>query len=593
MLKSINSLMTWIITIFIVIITTIIASFSIYNTLNSHQAFSNILRERMVEDNKNIIKYETQTAMSIIEYYYNKEMKGEITREEAMLKAADSIRTIRYGNSGYFFIYDINGNTVAFLGKDLENKNKLHNINSNGNHYIKNLIESTKNKPYGDFTTVKINKPYGDGEQDKIVYTRLFTPYNWIVGTGLYSSDMEEDILPVIQQNEMYGNRISMFILFLSILLCVFSYFAINKFYYIINKPLNHITDRMTRISTGDLNTTKDDEFSDKIFSDSLNEFARLNKASNIIAKNLTSILGFTSNSINKIINISKKLNLISNSNSEYLKSINKTINDSYEKYEYELDSITILHKMVEKDKAYLSETKDNVSDTHNGLRTHSEAINSIKDMIHKMNMNLLSNKAKNKNTINAIKEIISSYDRIDSTINLSNTIISQINNYLTDIKKTMDPNNTSIKDINNLIDLNIKNQETVNNIHSIIFNSKNGYDTIINSIYSEVGNLDSSIDYISKIDDSLNDGLDKVSNTCKDLNASINNINHIICDLDINYVALDEINTKFKNINKEIQLVINYSNDMNSNMDQLSDYINQLNSIIEKINTELKNIEK
>lgn len=593
MLKSINSLMTWIITIFIVIITTIIASFSIYNTLNSHQVFSNILRERMVEDNKNIIKYETQTAMSIIEYYYSKEMKGEITREEAMSKAADSIRTIRYGNSGYFFIYDINGNTVAFLGKDLENKNKSHNINSNGNHYIKNLIENTKNKPYGDFTTVKINKPYGDGEQDKIVYSRLFTPYNWIVGTGLYSDDMEEDILPVIQQNEMYGNRISMFILFLSILLCVFSYFAINKFYSIINKPLNHITDRMTRISTGDLNTTKDDEFSDKIFSDSLNEFARLNKASNIIAKNLTSILGFTSNSINKIINISKKLNLISNSNSEYLKSINKTINDSYEKYEYELDSIDILHKMVEKDKAYLTETKDNISDIHKGLNTHSKIINIIKDMIHNMNMNILSNKAKNKNTINAIKEIISSYDRMDSTINLSNNIVSQINNYLTDIKKTMDPNNTSIKDINNLIDLNIKNQETVNNLHSIIFNSKNGYDTIINSIYSEVGNLDSCIEYISKIDDSLNDGLDKVSNTCKDLSTSINNINHIICDLDINYVALDEMNTKFKNINKEIQLVLNYSNDMNSNMNQLSDYINQLNSIIEKINTELKNIEK
>ena len=64
--------------------------------------------------------------------------------------------------------------------------------------------------------------------------------------------------------------------------------------------------------------------------------------------------------------------------------------------------------------------------------------------------------------------------------------------------------------------------------------------------------------------------------------------MDHVINDLDIQYVALDELNTKFKDINKEIQLVINYSNDVNDNMDKISIFVSQLGVVTNKINQEL-----
>ena len=85
-----------------------------------------------------------------------------------------------------------------------------------------------------------------------------------------------------------------------------------------------------------------------------------------------------------------------------------------------------------------------------------------------------------------------------------------------------------------------------------------------------------------------LDSGVERVDESCKDIYNVITEMDHVINDLDIQYVALDELNTKFKDINKEIQLVINYSNDVNDNMDKISIFVSQLGVVTNKINQEL-----
>ena len=64
--------------------------------------------------------------------------------------------------------------------------------------------------------------------------------------------------------------------------------------------------------------------------------------------------------------------------------------------------------------------------------------------------------------------------------------------------------------------------------------------------------------------------------------------MNHIVYDLNIYYIALEEMNDKIKDINKEVKLVVQYSDDVNDNMNQISEFIVQLGELVQKINNGL-----
>ena len=589
MIKSINSIIACLITAFVIIITTIISSISIYTINSSKEVSLNIFKNEVYSNNKDMIIYETQIATNIAQQYYNKELSGELTREQAMAKAASTIRNIRYGNSGYFFIYDVEGNTIALLGSDLEKSNRMNVTSSDGNFYVKQIIDNARNKPSGEFTNIKINKPYGNGEEDKIVFSKLFTPYNWIIGTGIYTNDLEEEILKANKENILYYEKICLLLIFISIILCISSYFIAKKVSSIISKPLLHITDRMTRISSGNLNKNKDDEFSDEIFSGSLNEFAKLNKASNILSNNIGAIVTFISKSVENIFNISKNLNIISKTSKKCIENINRTINSSYKKYEYEIDTISSLHIMVQKDKEELSNLKNNLTNIHNAMHRYCDSINIIKETINNIYIGISNNKDRNINTTFLIKEVTSDYDRINSNINLISNLLFQTNVYITKIMDSIGKKDYDItSDINAIKDLISRNQENLNNTHSILIGTTRGFKNINDSINSEMDTLSSSGKFLDNTLVILDNGLETSNTACKDIYNTINKMNDIVYNLDIQYTGLEELNNKFKAINKDIQMIVNYSDNVHDNMNKISLFITELGDIINKINEKL-----
>lgn len=589
MIKSINSIMTWLITIFVIVITIIISSINIYTIMDSNDKSLDIYRKEVYDNNKDMITYETQIATNIVHQFYEKELSGEYTREEAMYKAANTIRNLKYGDGGYFFIYDIEGNTVVLFGSELERSNRINATSSDGNQFVKQLIESARNNPSGEFNTIKINKPHEDREQDKIVYSKLFLPYNWVIGTGVYTNDIEEDILYMYKENDLYLNKVILTLILLSISLWVLTFFIASKASNILSKPLLHITDRMNRISTGDLDKNQDDVFTDEIFSNSLNEFAKLNKASNILTRNLNSIIGFMTQSIDKITGISNNLNTISTTSSKYIESINKTINQSYMKYENEIDSIAVLHAMIQKDKAALSNLNNDLTNIHTSIRKYTDSINNMKETINAIILAINNNKDRNMNSIFLIKEITSDYDRINSTIGLVSNILFQKNIYISKIMESIDDENYDVtKDINNIKDLNYRAQENMNSLHSILIGTMHAFRSVNDSVNAEMDALSNSNQLLDNSNIMLDAGLERINESCKEIYDVISEMNHVVYDLDIQYVALEELNTKFKDINKEIQLVVSYSNDVNDNMDKISVFISQLGVITNKINQRL-----
>lgn len=149
-------------------------------------------------------KNEIQTATSIANNYYQQEQKGLLTQEVAQKQAAEDIRNLHYGENGYFFVDDIAGNNVVDLGTAQEGQNRFNAQDTNGKYFIQEMIKNGSN-PQGGYTNYSFPKPNdpNGSSYTKRSYSLLFKPWNWVIGTGNYFDDINQEMSgPITRLNE-------------------------------------------------------------------------------------------------------------------------------------------------------------------------------------------------------------------------------------------------------------------------------------------------------------------------------------------------------------------------------------------------------
>lgn len=149
---------------------------------------------KLIDIQDAIIKSEVQTAISMVNNYYKKYNKREMSFEEAKLKAADALRNLRYGENynGYFWADTSDGINVVLYGKkDVEGKNR-YNASMYGVYYIQEII-SNGMKPGGGYTEYYFPKYKQSEPKPKRSYSKYYEPFDWIIGTGYYLEDLKNN----------------------------------------------------------------------------------------------------------------------------------------------------------------------------------------------------------------------------------------------------------------------------------------------------------------------------------------------------------------------------------------------------------------
>jgi methyl-accepting chemotaxis protein len=164
-----------------------IISFFIY------QQFSLSSANTLAKQHDQLIKAQTQQAVSMLETVYEGSFNGKYSLDEAKTLGANLLRNLRYGDQkeGYFWADTTNGTNIVLYGrKDVEGKNRL-NDQVNGIYYIQEIIANGK-KIGGGFTNYYFPKKDGDQPLAKRSYSLYFAPFDWIIGTGYYIEDLDK-----------------------------------------------------------------------------------------------------------------------------------------------------------------------------------------------------------------------------------------------------------------------------------------------------------------------------------------------------------------------------------------------------------------
>jgi two-component system NarL family sensor kinase len=106
-------------------------------------------------------------------------------------EALELLRRMDFGDDNYFFVYDLNGNSLMHPRlPGLEGHSQWELRDSAGNPIIQQLI--SKARSGGGFLDYKWNRPSTGREERKLGYVELIPEWNWMIGTGLYLDKLQE-----------------------------------------------------------------------------------------------------------------------------------------------------------------------------------------------------------------------------------------------------------------------------------------------------------------------------------------------------------------------------------------------------------------
>lgn len=278
--------------------------FSINFSINSMQAINTRIlqeeEENIRKDYDDSIRQQVEQVIWLLDSYKADIDAGIYTKEEGMKLAADKVRSLRYGTDGYFWIDQSDGINVVLLGSDTEGTNRLDTKDVTGYAMVKDFIQgAVANGSY--YSDYQYPKEGGTEPMPKRAYTQYYEPFDWVVGTGNYIDNIDDQIAASTETaNQFTKEKITTFAIVCALFqLLIILYLIITILN--ITKPLKLVMKALQSMSEGD--------FSAKLDSSSLKRRDDFGKLLNILEKMRTSIGGLISDVMKETCQTTESVN--------------------------------------------------------------------------------------------------------------------------------------------------------------------------------------------------------------------------------------------------------------------------------------------
>lgn len=164
-------------------------------------------KETIFQSRKDLIREQVNSVHNLLVHYQERVTNGELTLEDAQKRVIERIRSMRYGSESkdYFWINDMNAAMIMHPYRtDLEGQSMAEYADSQGKLLVMEFVKVAKARQAGYVDYMWQWKDEPDREVPKISYVRLFEPWGWIIGTGVYIEDVKGEIRAITGQLACY-----------------------------------------------------------------------------------------------------------------------------------------------------------------------------------------------------------------------------------------------------------------------------------------------------------------------------------------------------------------------------------------------------
>ncbi|MCZ7471017.1 cache domain-containing protein [Agrobacterium sp. O3.4] len=163
-----------------------ISAFITWQSRTLAESSISTFERNMLKAKESEIVHLTYVAMSAVRGIM---AQSGLSDDEKQKRAIELIKSLDYGEDGYFFVYDYAGNSIVHPRQnEFPGRNWLDLIDADGKKVIASLIDTAK--AGGGFVQYKWERPATDQVGDKLSYVAKLDDWRWILGTGIYLDEI-------------------------------------------------------------------------------------------------------------------------------------------------------------------------------------------------------------------------------------------------------------------------------------------------------------------------------------------------------------------------------------------------------------------
>ncbi|WMC10919.1 methyl-accepting chemotaxis protein [Oceanimonas pelagia] len=146
------------------------------------------LHQELLNARKEKVREQVETTVSLINHFY--QQRQQLGDSQSRQLALEAVRALRYGDGGYMWINDMQHRLVMHPMKpDTEGNDMTRVTDADGKHHWQAMVTTVSNQGAG-FVDYSYIGPQFDRPQQKVSYVQGFAPWGWVIGSGVYLSDI-------------------------------------------------------------------------------------------------------------------------------------------------------------------------------------------------------------------------------------------------------------------------------------------------------------------------------------------------------------------------------------------------------------------
>lgn len=537
------------------------------------------MKNSLIEAKKTRIKEIVVSSIGVLEYYNKLVTENKMDLDEAQQKAKEVIANMGYGENknDYIWIHSVKMKMLSHPKIELFGNRDLSYYKDKGEKFIfSEMGKVIKKSGEGYVDYLWISKHDKNIIVPKISYVKLYKPWNWIVGTGLYTYEEKKSI------NKLYFH-IGLAFLFTGFIIVISTIILSGQMV----KPILNLKNGLNKISSGNLKQHIECNSHDEIgqLCSEFNEF--VSRISDIIhhvkelsftltdsaedLNNVSSLLSSSTNNIyskaGEVATTTEQMDMNMNTVASTTEQMNMNISSvasSVEQMSQNMDNLRstsdklaevmqTIAENAQKSSKVSQDAENTVNATHEGmelLKKSANEIGSVIDMIKRIaeKTNLLA--------LNATIEAASAGEagkgfgvvaiEIKELANQSALAAEDIFNKIEGIQKLT---SVATKSINEMNDIVVK----VNGITKEINTELQEHSKSIEGISINIGESHTGISSIARSAQELNVGSNDLARNITEAAGGVNiiseNINGVHSELSENSKSAEKVNFASENL--------------------------------------------
>ena len=171
----------------LLLVTVALVGFKAYSSAQDTRAALAEQRELLIEERRNAVRDIVQLATTAIAPIYEQAGAND---EAAKQQVAELVRSMRFEDNNYIFIYDYEGNNIVTApAPEREGTNMIDAQTPDGTYLIREIIKVAQSG--GGFYSYVWDYPGTDRVEPKHSFVDRLEKWDWLIGAGVYVTDAD------------------------------------------------------------------------------------------------------------------------------------------------------------------------------------------------------------------------------------------------------------------------------------------------------------------------------------------------------------------------------------------------------------------